>query len=123
MAGLSFKDWNSRMDLFAAQQDVTDDEEDEDSVWTPAYGFPYSSEDNLFLASAELSGECSRIFGVTALGFTAAPPGPCTPDNKGLGRFLCIFNLESVVDKKFKRESTENEHNNTSNDCFHAIVK
>jgi hypothetical protein len=104
MAGLSFKDWNSRMDLFAAQQDVTDDEEDEDSVWTPAYGFPYSSEDNLFLASAELSGECSRIFGVTALGFTAAPPGPCSGQQRIREIFFCIFNLESVADKKSKEK-------------------
>jgi len=66
MAGLSFKDWNSRMDLFADRQDVEeddDDEEDEDSVWTPAYGFPYSSEDNLFLASTALSGKCFLSLG------------------------------------------------------------
>jgi len=115
MAGLSFKDWNSRMDLFAAQQDVTDDEEDEDSVWTPAYGFPYSSEDNLFLASAELSGECSRIFGVTALGFTAALPLVHVADNNGLGRFyfVIIFNLESVADKKSKEKVRTTEHSNT----------
>lgn len=112
MAGLSFKDWNSRMDLFAAQQDVTDDEDDEDSVWTPAYGFPYSSEDNLFLASAELSGECSLEFGVTALWFTVAPPSPSVADNKGLGRFFCIVYFQSwkCRRQKCKRESTENQY-------------
>ncbi|CAB3371480.1 Hypothetical predicted protein [Cloeon dipterum] len=71
MAGLTFKDWNSRMDLFADRQDLDDDddddeeeededeeteeEDDDDSVWTPAYGFPYSTEENLFLASTTLS--------------------------------------------------------------------
>jgi hypothetical protein len=69
MAGLSFKDWNSRMDLFSGRHDVDDDEEeddDEEGVWTPAYGFPYSSEDNLFLAStADEQG--MAYFGVRAL--------------------------------------------------------
>jgi hypothetical protein len=102
MAGLSFKDWNSRMDLFAAQQDVTDDEEDEDSVWTPAYGFPYSSEDNLFLASAELSGECSRIFGVTALGFTAAPPGPCSGQQR-IREIFFVFSISKVSQTKYQK--------------------
>ncbi|XP_059479890.1 uncharacterized protein LOC132199301 isoform X2 [Neocloeon triangulifer] len=63
MAGLSYKDWNSRMDLFADRQDVLDDDDDEEeeeeeeesddseNEWTPSYGFPYGTEENLFLAS------------------------------------------------------------------------